>query len=78
VVERYPPRDVWPESSEGMGVGGLYCGPTGIAYVSNKSVYISCRNQRMKTKTNPSFLELFMNLSKTKPDLHIASKSSLD
>ena len=34
VVDKFPPRDVWPDASEGMGVGGLYCGPTGVAYVS--------------------------------------------
>lgn len=32
VVEQFPPQDAWSKLSS-TGVGGLYCGPTGIAYL---------------------------------------------
>jgi len=35
IVTNYAPKDVWSDVG-GQGVGGIYCGPTGIAYVRRK------------------------------------------
>lgn len=33
VIEEFPPRESWSAIPQADGLGGLYCGPTGVAYV---------------------------------------------
>jgi len=54
VVEKFPPRDVWPEARKGMSAGGLYCGPTGVAYVSiNRFVSLKILEAQNPRSSNP-------------------------